>query len=89
MSFGYGQALDPLLCVGPVLGLQDEGLVVGEDLEGLRDVPATLLRHLDGSNRTHVQRLSHRTRFPVGLRATNPYELLIWIQLLKINGTSH
>lgn len=70
MSFSYRQALDPLLRVGPVLGLQDEGLVVGEDLEGLRDVPATLLRNFDRANRTHVEGLSHRARFTVSLGAT-------------------
>ncbi len=43
VSFRNRQALDPLLRVRAVLGLEDEGLVVGEDLEGLRNIPAAFL----------------------------------------------
>ena len=39
MGHGYGEALNPLLRVGGVLGLQYKGLVSCEDLERLGYVP--------------------------------------------------
>ena len=42
VSHGHCEALHPLLGLGRVLSLQDEGLVRSEDLEGLGDVPAAL-----------------------------------------------
>ena len=39
MGHGYGEALNPLLRVGGVLGLQYKGFVSCEDLERLGYVP--------------------------------------------------
>ena len=64
MSLGHGETLDPLLRVRAVPRLQDERLVVGEDLEGLGDVPLPLLGHLHRADRAHVERLRD-ARYPV------------------------
>ena len=59
MRLGHGEALHPLLRIGAVLGLQDKGAVVGEDLEGLGNVAPPLPRHLHRTDGAHVQRLRH------------------------------
>ena len=59
VCLGHGQALDPLLRIGTVLGLQDKRAVVGEDLEGLGNVAAPLLRHFHRADGAHVERLRH------------------------------
>ena len=42
MCHGHCEALHPFLSLGRVFRLQDEGLVSGENLEGLGNVPPAL-----------------------------------------------
>ena len=63
VRLGHGEALHPLLRIGPVLSLQDKGAVVGEDFEGLGNVAPPLPSHFHRTNGAHVQRLRH-ARFP-------------------------
>ncbi len=54
MCHGDGQALYPLLGVLPVLGLEDEARVVGENFERLGNRPSAARHGLHASDLRHV-----------------------------------
>lgn len=56
MSFGYRQALNPLLGTGAVLGFEDKSTIIGENFKSFWNVFTT--GYFDRTNRTYIKGLS-------------------------------